>query len=60
MKKIPTKSFKVVSVASNQNSFGLTGMILLAADGEAFEVAANSISLKPQKPSSKFPFWEQM
>lgn len=35
-----TKTFKVVSVSKNTNAFGLTGIILLAADGEAFEAAS--------------------
>lgn len=42
---MPKKAFKVVAVSSNQNSFGLTGMILMGRDGEAWEVAANSINL---------------
>jgi hypothetical protein len=41
-----TKAFKVASVSDNTNSFGLTGMILIAADGEAFEVAASSLYVK--------------
>ncbi len=36
-------SFKVASVSSNRNSFGLFGMILVAQDGEAWEVAANDV-----------------
>lgn len=35
------KSFKVVSVSKNTNAFGLNGVVLLAADGEAFEAATN-------------------
>jgi hypothetical protein len=41
-----TKSFKVASVSDNTNSFGLTGMILIAADGEAFEVGASYMHVK--------------
>ena len=33
------KTFTVASVSSNTNSFGLTGVILVAPDGEAFEAA---------------------
>jgi hypothetical protein len=33
------KNFTVASVSSNENSFGLTGVILVAPDGEAFEAA---------------------
>lgn len=40
-----SKSFKVASVSSNHNSFGLRGMILVAQDGEAWEVAANDINV---------------
>jgi hypothetical protein len=45
---IINKRFKVVSVSSNQNSFGLAGVILLALDGEAWEVGANHLD-KPVK-----------
>lgn len=34
-----TKPFRIASVSSNTNSFGLTGIILVAQDGEAWEVA---------------------
>ena len=54
MKRI-TKPFKVVMVSSNQNSFGLTGMILLARDGEAYEVAASSLYVKPKGHVLKVP-----
>lgn len=36
-----TKAFKVASVSNDTNSFGLTGIILMAADGEAWEVGAS-------------------
>lgn len=39
-----TKPFKVASVSSNRNDFGLTGMILIAADGEAWQVGANDFN----------------
>jgi hypothetical protein len=35
------KTFKVASVSSNTNSFGLSGMILIARDGEAWQVGAS-------------------
>lgn len=41
-----TKPFKVASVSDNLNSFGLTGMILMAVDGEAWEVGASSFYVK--------------
>lgn len=43
-----SKAFKVAAVSSNMNSFGLTGMILVARDGEAWQVGANSINVKRQ------------
>ena len=33
-----TKNFKVLTVSDNPNSFGLHGHILVAKDGEAYEV----------------------
>lgn len=39
-----TKTFKVAAVSSNRNSFGLTGMILMARDGEAWQVGANDLN----------------
>lgn len=41
-----TKPFMVASVSENTNSFGLTGIILIAADGEAYEVGASSLYVK--------------
>lgn len=35
---IETKSFKVASVSDNANGFGLRGHVLVAEDGEAWEV----------------------
>lgn len=34
----PVKSFRVVSVSKNANSFGLHGHILMSRDGEAWQV----------------------
>lgn len=33
-----TKSFRVAAISSTTNSFGLTGHVLIARDGAAFEV----------------------
>lgn len=41
-----TKAFTVASVSENRNSFGLTGMILMARDGEAWEVGASHLYVK--------------
>jgi len=41
-----SKKFKVVTVSENTNSFGLYGMVLMAKDGEAWQVGANSINVK--------------
>jgi hypothetical protein len=49
------KAFKVASVSSNTNSFGLTGMILIARDGEAWQVGANSISVRAKGTIIKVP-----
>jgi len=47
MYELPTSQvFKVVAVSSNMNSFGLTGMILMRQNGVAYQVGANSISVK--------------
>lgn len=43
---MPSKQFKVAAVSANTNSFGLTGLVLVAADGEAWQVGANSINRK--------------
>jgi hypothetical protein len=41
-----TKAFNVASVSDNLNSFGLRGMILIAHDGEAWEVGASYLHVK--------------
>jgi hypothetical protein len=41
-----TKAFNVASVSDNLNSFGLRGMILIAGDGEAWEVGASNLHVK--------------
>lgn len=40
------KLFKVVSVSKNVNSFGLRGHVLVARNGEAWEVGANHLNSK--------------
>lgn len=40
------KTYLVASVSENTNSFGLRGMVLVADNGEAWEVAANDLNLK--------------
>ncbi|MDA3780336.1 MAG: hypothetical protein PF487_09005 [Bacteroidales bacterium] len=42
------KEFKVVTVSSNTNSFGLRGFICVARDGDAFQAATNSLDV-PKK-----------
>lgn len=43
--KSKTKDFKVVAVSSNQNSFGLYGVVLMSKDGEAWEAAHGTLEL---------------
>ena len=38
------KEFKVAAVSSNRNSFGLRGHVLVARDGEAWQVAVNNLN----------------
>ena len=40
------KQFRVACWSKNLNSFGLRGMVLIARDGETWEVAANSINVR--------------
>jgi len=49
------KEFKVASVSENRNSFGLRGMILVARDGEAWQVAANNLNEKKKGEILKVP-----
>jgi len=48
MKPIPNKLFKVAALSSNLNSFGLRGMVVVADDGEAWEVGGNSLNVRPR------------
>ena len=51
-----TKEFKVASVSLYYNNFGLRGMILIARDGESWEVAANDINVKQPRTVLKVPY----
>jgi len=46
MNQLMTKPFRVVAVSKNRNSFGLSGLVLIAQDGEAWEVGASQQYLK--------------
>ena len=37
------KQFKVAAISDNTNSFGLYGVVLVARDGQAFEVGTTSL-----------------
>ncbi len=50
------KQFKVAAVSESCNSFGLRGMLLIARDGEAWEVGANSLNVKPEGAVLKVPY----
>jgi hypothetical protein len=39
------KEFKVVAVSGNRNSFGLRGVVLVARDGQSYEVGSNDLHL---------------
>lgn len=38
---LPPKSFTVAAISQNRNGFGLHGIVLIADDGEAYEVAGS-------------------
>jgi len=46
-----TKTYTVAAVSKNQNSFGLTGLILIAADGEVWQVGASYLHVKAKGSS---------
>ena len=52
------KRFKVASVSTNKNSFGLTGVILVAEDGQGFEVGSNDLNLPRQGEILSVPLVE--
>ena len=45
-----TKQFKVAAVSDNTNSFGLYGVVLVARDGQAFEVGKSGYGSTPVWP----------
>lgn len=48
--KRPERLFRVASISENTNAFGLRGVVLVAWDGEAWEVASNGLNLpKPDE-----------
>jgi len=49
------KDFKVVAVSSIANSFGLRGMVLMAKDGEAWEVGVNHLYIKEKNAIVSLP-----
>jgi hypothetical protein len=53
-----TKTFRVVAVTTNANSFGLKQMVLLAQDGTAYKACANSIRLRQRGEDVTVPFDE--
>jgi hypothetical protein len=60
------KAFRVATVSSNANSFGLRSLILIAQDGEGWKAAANTVNLKlkgetinvPLHRDTCRPMWE--
>jgi hypothetical protein len=42
------KLFKVVTISKNTNSFGLYGVIIMAKDGQAYQIAVSHL-YKPEK-----------
>lgn len=54
-----TKKFKCVSVSENRNSFGLQGCIIVAPDGEAWEVGANYLNAPKKGDEVNVPFLEK-
>lgn len=42
----PTQSFRVVAVSDNTNAFGLYGVVLVARDGEAWQVGLNHLRVQ--------------
>lgn len=42
------KTFRVVAISTNKNAFGLSGVMLMAEDGETWQAGANDLNL-PQR-----------
>jgi hypothetical protein len=49
------KHFMVVAASKNTNSFGLRGMVLMARNGEAWQVAANHMNVRKQGDLLRVP-----
>ena len=47
--------FRVASVSSNTNAFGLYGAVLVSRTGLAIELALNSLNLKPKGTFVRVP-----
>lgn len=39
--KVGTKEYKVAAISDNTNSFGLHGFVVMAEDGEAYQLGGN-------------------
>jgi hypothetical protein len=50
------KHFMVVTVSKNMNSFGLKGMILMARDGETWQVGVNHMRVKKPGDLLRVPY----
>lgn len=53
VKKI-TKQFRVAAISSNTNSFGLHNVVLIARDGEAWQVKASGFNVPKQGQQFEF------
>jgi hypothetical protein len=51
-----TVDFKVVAVSENTNSFGLSQCVLVANNGLAYKVCANSINIPKEGDIVKIPY----
>jgi len=51
-----TKDFKVAARTDGYNEFGLRGMLLIAEDGEAWEVGADDLHCKPEGTVFRVPY----
>ena len=59
MKKTYPLDFKVVSVSQNTNSFGLHGVVLVARNGRAFEIACSRINVPDRGATIKAELHEE-
>lgn len=53
-----TKEFKVFGVSSNTNSFGLTGVIIVAKDGETWEGGVSQLHVPKKGDTIKLVYTE--